>query len=136
MKYFTDRSKAVLLLWVLLFNMFHFCLYYTVLSVQLSLVITCWERTDLLALLCVVFPCVFVTFPYGVSGQVWYLIVSIPDLCLLLYFHKNMHQGLAAYASERHFSIISSIIVITFLEDRGNICLSPVIWYISLAPRL
>ena len=24
----------------------------------------------------------FVTFPYGVLGQVWYLIVSIPDLCL------------------------------------------------------
>ena len=30
--------------------------------------------------------CVFVTFPYGVPGQVWYLIVSILDLCLL-YFH-------------------------------------------------
>ena len=30
--------------------------------------------------------CVFGTFPYGVSGQVWYLIVSIPDLCLLLFF--------------------------------------------------
>ena len=28
----------------------------------------------------------FVTFPYGVLGQVWYLIVSIPDLCLLSYF--------------------------------------------------
>ena len=28
----------------------------------------------------------FVTFPYGILGQVWYLIVSIPDLCLLPYF--------------------------------------------------
>ena len=27
--------------------------------------------------------CVFVTFPYGILGQVWYLIVSIPDLCQL-----------------------------------------------------
>ena len=27
--------------------------------------------------------CVFVTFPYGILGQVWYLIVSIPDLCHL-----------------------------------------------------
>ena len=27
---------------------------------------------------------VFVTFPYGLLGQVWYLIVSIPDLCPLL----------------------------------------------------
>ena len=30
--------------------------------------------------------CVFVTFPRGILGQVWYLIVSIPDLCLLPYF--------------------------------------------------
>ena len=26
----------------------------------------------------------FVTIPCGVLGQVWYLIVSIPDVCLLL----------------------------------------------------
>ena len=38
--------------------MFHDCLYYTVLSVPCSLVITCWERAGLLALLCVVFSCV------------------------------------------------------------------------------
>ena len=62
---------------------FYVCLYYTVLSAPCSLVITCWKRPDLLALLCVMFSCVFVTFPYGVSGQVWYLIVSIPDFCLL-----------------------------------------------------
>ena len=31
----------------------------------------------------VMFNCVFVTFPYGILGQVWYLIVSIPDLCRL-----------------------------------------------------
>ena len=30
--------------------------------------------------------CVFVTFPCGILGQVWYLIVSIPDLCSLSYF--------------------------------------------------
>ena len=44
------------------------------------------KRADLLTLLYVVLSCVFVTFPYGVLGQVWYSIVSIPDLCLLLYF--------------------------------------------------
>ena len=49
--------------------------------------ITCWERADLLALLCVMFSCVFVTIPHGVSDQVLYLIVSIPDLCLL-YFKR------------------------------------------------
>ena len=36
----------------------------------------------------VMFSCVFVTFACGVLGQVWYLIVSIPDLCLLTYFYK------------------------------------------------
>ena len=31
-------------------------------------------------------------FPYGVLGQVWYLIASIPDLCLLSYFfYKSMY---------------------------------------------
>ena len=29
---------------------------------------------------------VFVTLPYGALGQVWCLIVPIPDLCLLPYF--------------------------------------------------
>ena len=31
----------------------------------------------------VMFNCVFVTFQYGILGQVWYLIVSIPDICRL-----------------------------------------------------
>ena len=25
-------------------------------------------------------------FPIGILGQVWYLIISIPDLCTLTYF--------------------------------------------------
>ena len=37
-------------------------------------------------LLFVMFNCVFVTFPCGILDQVWYLIVSIPDLCRLSYF--------------------------------------------------
>ena len=59
---------------------------HAVLSVHCSLVVTCSERANLLALLCVMFSCVFVTFPSGVLGQMWYLIVLIPDLCLLPYF--------------------------------------------------
>ena len=39
-----------------------------------------------LALLCVMFNCVFVTFPFAVLGQVWYLFVLIPGRCLLPYF--------------------------------------------------
>ena len=37
-------------------------------------------------LVCDVYLC-FVTFTYDVLGQVWYLIVSIPDSYLLLYFY-------------------------------------------------
>ena len=32
--------------------------------------------------------CVVVTFPFGILGQVWYLIASIPDLCPPSYFHS------------------------------------------------
>ena len=49
-------------------------------SVYMCFVVTCWERADLLALVCGVY------FPIGTLGQVWYLIVSIPDLCTLTYF--------------------------------------------------
>ena len=31
--------------------------------------------------------CVVVTFPFGILGQVWYLIVSIPDICPLFNFY-------------------------------------------------
>ena len=31
--------------------------------------------------------CVIVIFPFSILGQVWYLIVSILDLCPLSYFH-------------------------------------------------
>ena len=35
------------------------------------------------------FSCVFVAFQCNFLGQVWYLIVSVPDLCLLPYFHST-----------------------------------------------
>ena len=43
---------------------------HTVLSVPCSLVVTCWESVDLLALLYGMFSCGFVTFPYSVLGKV------------------------------------------------------------------
>ena len=45
------------------------------------------ERADLLALVCGVQLLVF-HFPMGILGQVWYLIVSIPDLWTLTDFAK------------------------------------------------
>ena len=49
-------------------------------SVYMCLVVTCWERADLSALVCGV----LCWFPIVILGQVWYLIVSIPDICTLL----------------------------------------------------
>ena len=49
---FTDRSKAVLLLWI---TYVFFCLMFVMplcVSVYLCLVATCKERADLLALVC------------------------------------------------------------------------------------
>ena len=42
----------------------------------------------------VMFGLVFVTFPCGILGQVWYLILSISDLCRLSYFDRVWHAGL------------------------------------------
>ena len=50
---------------------------------------------DLLALVCD-FYCNFVSFPFGILGQVWYLIVSIPDPCCLSYF-VTCFSGSSAY---------------------------------------
>ena len=54
-------------------------------SVYMCLVVTCWERADHLALVCGVLLLVCY-FPIGILGQVWYSIVSIPDICTLSYF--------------------------------------------------
>ena len=66
-------------------------------------------------LLFVMFNCVFVTFPCGILGQVWYLIVSIPDLCCLSYFeevHKHEEAGT--------FLLILSIAVYLHPEHTWN----------------
>ena len=59
--------------------------------VHCSLVVTCLEMAYLLDFLYMLFYCAFVTFPCGVLGQVWCLIVSVPDLCLLSNFHIYIH---------------------------------------------
>ena len=67
---------------------FRDCLSYCLVSrvVPWSLVVTYWERlTSWLSFMwCILF---FVTFPYGVIRQVWYLIVLIPNICLLRLFN-------------------------------------------------
>ena len=47
----------------------------------------------LLSLCYVMFSYVLVTFLYGVLAQVWCLIVSISDLCLIHYFTYNRYNN-------------------------------------------
>ena len=71
-----------LLLWIMCFCVS--CVFHAFTTVHSCLVFTGWERADLLALVGGVYY-IFVTFPCGILGQVWYLIVSFLDLCLLSY---------------------------------------------------
>ena len=75
-----------------MYNLFLFCLVYAMslcASVYMCFVVTGWERADLLALVCGVQLCVC-HFPIGILGQVWYLIVSITDLCTLTYINSHV----------------------------------------------
>ena len=56
-------------------------------SVHCCLVVASWKRADLLALVGDVY-CIFVSFACGFLGQVWYWILSFPDLCRLSYLVK------------------------------------------------
>ena len=67
------------------FVLFMSCVCHAFASVHCCLVVTCCERADLLALVCDDY-CILVTILYGILGQVWYLILSFPDLCHLSYF--------------------------------------------------
>ena len=65
-----DRSKAVLLLWI--FYVFVLsCVYYVLCaSVYMCFVVTCWERADLLALVCGVTVSLSLSHWYPGSGVV------------------------------------------------------------------
>ena len=63
----------------------HLCYVCFVFVMLMYLLIAERERADLLAFVYDVY-CAFVTFPFGILGQVWYLIVSIPGPCRLSFF--------------------------------------------------
>ena len=81
------------------FLLFIFRVCHVFLFVHCSLVVTCLERADLLAFLYVMFYYVYVTFPCDDLGQVWCLIVLIPDLCLLSYFELFWHEKFSSCSS-------------------------------------
>ena len=66
-----------------------FVFFCTVLSVPCGIVVTAGKGlTSLLS--CVLCFLCFCHFPYGVPGQVWYLIVSGLEFCIPFYFvHTN-----------------------------------------------
>ena len=66
----------------------YLCFMYVFVMLPCLFLAALWLLLGWYGLLCVVFSCVLVAFPCGVLGLVWCLVVSIPDLCLLLYFEK------------------------------------------------
>ena len=59
---YAQSDKAVLLLWIFYVFVLSCVCYVLCASVYMCFLVTCWERADLLALVCGVF-CEFVTFP-------------------------------------------------------------------------
>ena len=93
------------------------CVSHAFASVHCCLVVTCWERADLLASVGDVY-CISVTFPCGILGQVWYLIVSLPDLCILSYF-KYITSPLTVTLLNWLWTVFC-ISVITLMSDLGS----------------
>ena len=78
---FTDRSKGCFICGYFFFVICvpRLSLLVSVVSVPCSLAVTCWNRADLLALLCYV-SMYFCRFPIVCLGSVWYLVVSISSV--------------------------------------------------------
>ena len=128
--FITDRYKAVVLLWIFLMFLFQVCPFYTVLFVPCILVNTCWEKADLLALLRVMLPCVFVTFPLVslVRCGSWFNdFWSLPTSLLLLKSVENYskiytYQVLSVYLYKmpgyqswlRHLSLYGKLCIFTW----------------------
>ena len=70
------------------------------------MVTCCWERAELSALVCGVL-LLACHFPIGILGQVWYLIVSIPDPCSLTYFYSGHGQ----FAYKTNDSMVANILL-------------------------
>ena len=49
--------------------------------------------------------CIFVTFPCGILGKLWYLIVSFPDLCRLSYIHWRSSHNVVTHVRNRNSNI-------------------------------
>ena len=85
---------------------FTFCFFYAVLSVHCSLLLTCCERADLLALWCVTFSYVFFRFP----KQGWYFIesflfLSLPSSLLFTFLCYSCTYQIRTENAAKHLNI-------------------------------
>ena len=69
--------------------------------------------------MCCVFFC-FVTFPYGVSGQVWNLIESITDLCLPLLLSSGMEHIVSSNVGKIRLDFVTNGNKDTHTRDKNN----------------
>ena len=60
----------------------------------------------------------FVTFPCGVLGQVWLLIVSIPDLCLLTHFYDAISWSVISDCAGQEVAIYDLIFTFYKLQTQ------------------
>ena len=98
------------------------CVSHAYASVHCCLVVICWQRTDLLALVGDVY-CIFVTFPCGILGLVSYLIVSFPDFSLLSYIYNVQFLKVEPRKRKPDFFVIC-VLCVSVLQS----CLFPVIF--------
>ena len=68
-------------------------------------------------------------FPIGALGQVWYLILSNPDLCILTYFALYTFHKL--HKKQPMFDFVFKKAVSSFLKVRVKNCTLPRTSYIS-----
>ena len=98
---FTDHSKAVLLLWIIFVN---FGLVLLCFLVRL-LIYTLWSPAGkgvTLWFSFVMSNCEVDNFSIGILGQLWCLIVLIPDLCPLSYF-DNLQTTMNTFSEALYF---------------------------------
>ena len=77
----------------------HWCVLCLVFLISRPFIAALWSLAGkgLTFRLLLMFFCIFVTFPCCILGQVWYLIVSFPDLCRLSYFYLIYMQNYYHY---------------------------------------
>ena len=99
------------------------CVCHAFVSVHCCLVVTCWERADLLAPVCDVY-CDCVTF-HMVSWDRCFLIVSIPDHCCLSDLKRKHHPSkpqIVLLLIQRETAVfIEYIAVLQTLSTKGGI---------------